>query len=299
MMRNLLKSVASNVVRSIRRSTSKFSGPHANFGGPTDEASRLRALVASVPNWFHSIDLGHGVVTPGSKTCEWLQRESADLRFPDLTGKSVLDIGAWDGYYSFEAERRNARRVVSLDHYIWSVDMAACGKYVADCRSAGITPKEAPDVPGVWRPDTLPGRRGFDIARKALHSKVEPVVGDFMQMDLSKLGTFDVVLYLGVLYHMQHPLLALQRLASVTREMAVIETHAIHIPGREDHAICEFFETTELNGDPSNWWAPNRKAFEGMCRAAGFRSVKVHTPEIPTGSDGEIIHLRMHAHAFK
>jgi len=96
-----------------------------------------------------------------------------------------------------------------------------------------------------------------------------------MEADLQSLDKFDDVLFLGVLYHLKHPLLALQRLAQVTREVAIIETEAVEIPGFEQVPMCEFFETNELNGDTSNWWAPNAKALEGMCRTAGFGNIEL------------------------
>ncbi len=102
-------------------------------------------------------------------------------------------------------------------------------------------------------------------------------MGDFMTMNLAELGKFDVVLYLGVLYHMEEPLSAIRRVASVTAPhgLAVIETEAVEIPGLENMSFCEFFPGKELNNDPSNWWAPNAKALEGFCRAAGFRDVTI------------------------
>ena len=96
-----------------------------------------------------------------------------------------------------------------------------------------------------------------------------------MTMDLELLGAFDVVFFLGVLYHMENPLASLRRLASLTKELAIIETHAIAIPGYEQTSLCEFYPSDELNKDPSNWWGPNLKALEGMCRAAGFARFEV------------------------
>lgn len=76
----------------------------------------LQAKADSV-RWYHTIDLGHGLVTEGvDNSPERLAR----LRLPnDLSGRSVLDIGAWDDFFSFEAERRHASRVVATDHYAW------------------------------------------------------------------------------------------------------------------------------------------------------------------------------------
>ena len=94
-------------------------------------------------------------------------------------------------------------------------------------------------------------------------------------MDLQPLGSFDVVFFLGVLYHMENPLASLRRVASLSNGVAIIETHAIAVPGYEHLELCEFYSSAELGGDVSNWWEPNVKALEGMCRAAGFARVEV------------------------
>src|SRR5205823_2308884 len=78
-----------------------------------------RRLVEEVQAWHHSIDLGDGVITPGGKTPAHHHYDLERLRLPDLKDKSVLDVGAWDGYYTFMAEGAGARRVVALDHYAW------------------------------------------------------------------------------------------------------------------------------------------------------------------------------------
>jgi tRNA (mo5U34)-methyltransferase len=221
----------------------------------------IERRVAEVPFWHHSIDLGEGVVSPGIKSVDNMAAHLALLDLPDLEGKTVLDIGAWDGFFSFEAERRGARRVVTLDHYVWSLDLQPQGV-------------PSPETPGAWQPDTLPGKRGFDLAHELLESRVGTVVGDFMEMDLDELGVFDVVIYSGVLYHMENPLQALRRVARVTGEVAVIETQATGVPGFEHLALWEFHPSNELANDPTNWWAPNTQALDGVCRAAGFTAVE-------------------------
>ena len=80
--------------------------------------AELEEMAESVSFWWHSIDLGHGVVTKGFKTPETLQYELESLRLPDLRDKTVLDIGAWDGFFSFEAERRGAKHLISQNHAI-------------------------------------------------------------------------------------------------------------------------------------------------------------------------------------
>src|SRR5205823_4963313 len=232
---------------------------------------RLQGLADSVKVWWHSIDFGQGIVTPGHKSPAQLQAEVQEIRYPDVTGKSVLDIGAWDGFFSFESERRGAKRVVALDHYVWSLDLP---KHSQQYWREGKVAPPAPETPN-WQPDKLPGKRGYDTAHKALGSKVETVVGDFMTMNLQPLGIFDVVFFLGVLYHMENPLASLRRVASLTNGVAIIETHAIVVPGYEHLEICEFYSSSQLKADVSNWWGPNLKALEGMCRAAGFGRVDV------------------------
>ncbi len=239
---------------------------------------RLQRKVDAVPFWWHSIDLGHGVVTPGHKSAAALEAELEQMQLPDLRGKSVLDIGGWDGYFAFEAERRGAARVAVVDHYMWSMDSPGQQAYWRRCMAEGVTPRPYHETE-FWHPDTLPGKQGFDLAREALGSSAEPIVADFMTTDLAALGTWDVVLYLGVLYHMEEPLRALRRVATVTRELAVVETEAVVVPGHEDDALWRFFPGAELNGDVSNWWAPNLAGLVGALTAAGFASARpTHGP---------------------
>jgi tRNA (mo5U34)-methyltransferase len=230
--------------------------------------------LAACPEWYHAIELAPGVVTPGRVPAGTLASQWKALRLPDLTGKSVLDVGAYDGFFSFEAERQGAARVVALDHYVWSTDMAA---YMAEWRATRTTgqPIPAPHASRHWSPATLPGKRPFDLAHATLKSRVIPVVGDFATMDIAQLGQFDVVLFLGVLYHLTDPLDSMRRVAQLTAPggLTVIETEAMEIQGREEQALCEFFPGEELNHDASNWWAPNATALEGLCRAAGFETV--------------------------
>ena len=88
---------------------------------------------------------------------------------------------------------------------------------------------------------------------------------------LEPLEQFDVVLYLGVLYHVKYPLAALERLRRITREVAIIETEAVCGPG----SYVKFFGNDELAGDPTNWWAPTEQALIDLCRTAGFSRVEV------------------------
>jgi tRNA (mo5U34)-methyltransferase len=230
--------------------------------------------------WYHTIDLGNGVVTKGIS----VQETSAGV-IPDVNGRSVLDIGAWDGKFSFEAEKAGASRVVALDHYAWGVDFVARGAYWEECINNGSLPDQSRDETDFWRPD-LPGQRGFNFAKAALDSAVEPVVGDFVKVDLDALGRFDVVLYLGVLYHMKEPLTCLERLRAVTKEVAVIETEAVHLQGLDDEVLLQFHAGSSLRTDFGNWYVPTIQALHNLCRAAGFSQVQtiVGPPPRPTNA---------------
>jgi len=201
---------------------------------------------ADALRWYHRIDLGQGVITRGvDNSPERLAR----ARLPaDLSGRSVLDIGAWDGFFSFEAERRGASRVVAADHYAWHGTGWGTGQ----------------------------GKAGFQLAREVLRSRVEDVDIDVMDLSPERVGSYDVVLFLGVLYHLPNPLLALERVASVTRGLLILET-VVDMVGLSRPAAA-FYPARELNDDPTNWWGPNHAAVTGMLRAAGFGRVDVMSP---------------------
>lgn len=222
--------------------------------------------------WWHSIDLGDRV-TDGHKSPELLEHEWANTHMPDLAGKSVLDVGCWDGWFSYRAEREGAARVVALDHYVWSLDLPRQQAYWRDCRDRGVTPEPYHDQPALWHPDTLPGKAGFDIAHKELQSRVEPIVTDFMDTDLDALGTFDVVFYFGVLYHVEEPLTALRRVRQVSKGLTVIETEALVVEG-QTRPLFELVPGAEVNADVGNWWIPTESGLHALCRAAGFREVE-------------------------
>ena len=95
---------------------------------------------ADALHWYHTIDLGNGVITKGDSA----QGNGPEI-LPDLSNRSVLDIGAWDGRYSFLAEQAGAARVVALDHYAWGVDFAARGAYWAECIQGGRLPDQSRD----------------------------------------------------------------------------------------------------------------------------------------------------------
>ena len=232
--------------------------------------------------WYHQIDLGDGVLTPGMKSMTDIAREWGLFSLGDLTGKSVLDIGGVDGAYAFLAEQTGASRVAVLDHYLWATDADHYARAYLEHINAGRTPP-APHESDAWHPDSLPTRWRFDTARQALGSHVQALPLDFTDCDLAGLGAWDVVLYLGVLYHMPDPVGALRRVAAVTREQAIIETEAMFIRGHPE-AMWRFFAAGELNHDRSNWWVPNIDALMGLIGAAGFSNAEILSGE-PPGDD--------------
>jgi tRNA (mo5U34)-methyltransferase len=211
------------------------------------QVESLREEVDKI-SWFHRIDLGKGIVTPGLDDS---RAKLATLHLPEsLEGLSVLDIGAWNGFFSFEAERRGARRVLATDSFCWSGEG--------------------------WGT-----KAGFDLARQALNSKVEEMEIDVMDLSPSNVGVFDVVLFLGVLYHLRHPLLALERIFSVTKHQLVLETVVDKV--WERRPVMAFYPGSELNTDPSNWWGPNPAAVVAMLKSVGFARVSTVslTPALP------------------
>ncbi|MDH3319545.1 MAG: DUF1698 domain-containing protein [Betaproteobacteria bacterium] len=187
--------------------------------------------------WFHTIDLGQGVTTPGRNDPR--NQTLPRLGLPeDLSNKTVLDIGAWDGFFSFEAERRGARRVLATDSHAW------------------------------WS-----RKPAFELARRALDSRVEDFDIDVMELSPDKIGTFDVVLFLGVLYHLRHPLLALEKVFSVTADHLILET--VTDLTWTSYPAMRFYPGNELAGDESNWFGPNPAAVVGMLKAAGFTRTKI------------------------
>jgi tRNA (mo5U34)-methyltransferase len=206
-------------------------------------AAELRPQVDQL-RWFHRIDLGNGVVTPG-------EDESADklarIRMPErLDGWSVLDIGAWDGFFSFEAERRGAARVVAVDPECWR--------------------EPAWGAHGWWT------RQPFDLARSTLGSSVRDVDIDLADLSPESVGEFDLVLFLGLFYHLPDPWLILRRAASVCRRLMIVETHA-DLQDLRRPAMA--FYPGEVEGDPSNWWGPNAPLLEAMLSHEGFGRVEI------------------------
>lgn len=193
--------------------------------------------------WYHTIELPGGILTPGRDDT---RTRLAQIHMPEnLNGMSVLDVGAWDGFFSFEAERRGADRVLATDDFCWT--------------GAGWGSKE-----------------GFLLAREALSSGVQDLQIDVLDLSPERTGTFDLVLFLGVLYHMRHPILALEKVFSVTKKQLILDTE-IDLIGCSRPAMA-FYPDKELNNDPTNWWGPNPAAVIAALKVVGFRDVRIVHP---------------------
>ena len=197
-------------------------------------------------NWWHQMELG-GATTNGKDLSQW---KLSVIDMPkDLKGRSVIDVGAWDGFFSFEAERRGAN-VLAIDTNEWN---------------------EFTDEHG--RLHT--GKKGFDFAHKILNSKVGSE--EIEVMDLNKHGRMgaDLVLCLGILYHMKDPFGMCKVMYDITADdgMCILETHTdlenANVP------MMAFYPNNECNNDSSNWFGPNPHAVIAMLKAAGFDEVEM------------------------
>lgn len=209
----------------------------------------LRSRIAGI-KWCHPIELDGVVTRP-----EWhvRRRFARRLRFldlpADLTGKSVLDIGSWDGFFAFECERRGAARVLAIDTYAW---------------------------------DTF-GMDGFLLAHEVRKSKVEYRRLAAEEIDKATLGTFDLVLMLGVLYHLRSPISVLERVRTVTAGTLVVETHGLVPAMHERYPLISFFPGDGLGSGAAYEFCavPTIECLVQMLHASGFATVNVkHRPSL-------------------
>ena len=215
-------------------------------------AEEIRHQVLTLGPWFHNLDL-NGIQTAPDHflgdypTVKW--KRFSDSLAADLSGRSVLDIGCNGGFYSLEMKRRGAARVLGID---------TDDGYIAQARFAAQV-------------------SGLDI--------------EFRQLSVYEIGSigerFDVVLFMGVLYHLRHPLLALDLIHEhVAADLLVFQSmqrgNSFVLPLRENYGFWETFQFDEPSypklhfvencyaDDPTNWWIPNRACAEAMLRSAGF-----------------------------
>ncbi len=184
--------------------------------------------------WYHQFNFS-GLQTPGYDPTP--MKLDALCLPEDLSGKTVLDIGACEGFFAFECERRGAKFVMATDYW-------------------------------TWREEERPIKSNFMFVRHLLGSKVKHKTLMVEELTIKTIGSYDIVLFLGVVYHTKDPLNCLERLVPLTRELLIVETFVdllnVQVPA------AAFYPGASLNGDSSNYWGPNRLGMEGMLSEAGF-----------------------------
>jgi tRNA (mo5U34)-methyltransferase len=224
--------------------------------------SEIEERVRELGRWFHNIDL-NGVKTAPDHflgdypAVKW--RSFAHAIPSDLSGRSVLDIGCNAGFYAIEMKRRGAERVLGID---------SDDDYLNQARFAAQV-------------------KGMDIEFRKLS------VYDVAQLQES----FDVVIFMGVLYHLRHPLLALDLLHDhAARDLLVFQSMqrgSTKVPElKDDYQFSEtgifaqndfpkmYFIEQSYSGDRTNWWIPNRSCVEAMLRSSGFQIVEHPEDEV-------------------
>ncbi|MEP7288887.1 MAG: DUF1698 domain-containing protein [Chloroflexota bacterium] len=203
----------------------------------------VRAQVEGESYWFHKIQLAPDLITPG-----WSNPKEEKLPHyglpADMTGMRVLDIGPAEGFFSFEAERRGAAEVIAIDSF----------------------------------PDSI---RRFNICRDALGSKATAYLCNVYDLSPKTFGTFDMVFFFGVLYHLRHPLLSLEKILSVCTGTMLLQTaiyedaHVSSIPMAKFHPFGMQSGTDKTLYDPTVFWLPNRECVKALTLSAGFQKIEV------------------------
>jgi tRNA (mo5U34)-methyltransferase len=223
-----------------------------------EETPEQRALAEQVRShqWYHTIDLGHGVWTPG-----YFDHVPALSHFPlpaDLSGKRCLDVATFDGFWAFEMERRGADEVVALDIDSWlELDLPP---YAIDrLRESGMPLKTG---------------AGFAIAAGARESKVQRTLCNVYDLSPDLAGQFDIVFCSDLLIHLTNPIHVLQNAYSVCRDQAIfVETV---VPQLDDAGLGPI---AHLIGalDHFTWWGLSVAYLTTAIKLAGFARVEVYS----------------------
>jgi tRNA (mo5U34)-methyltransferase len=236
----------------------------------------VRALIDRVNRlaWYHTIDLGHGVVTPGvTDHRPYVRRYQLPA---SLAGLRCLDVGSLDGFWAFEMERRGAAEVVATDVPSW----------------------DAWDIPGDGH-HVMPANQGlgdaFEVAHEALGSAVSRELCSVYELSPERVGKFDLVLVSDVLAHLRDPELALERIFGVCRgQVLVAEVYSSVLDGYRETCLVEF----KGGPPPDALWVPNTNTFKEMMRVAGFEQIEELARFVWSargrGSDGQPVVNRAH-----
>ncbi len=239
---------------------------------PPDRQS-IEARVKAIGSWYHAIDLGDGLRTPGAfHMASFLEHYD----FPaDMTGMRVLDVGASNGFFSFEFDRRGAAEVVAVDLPGWKAhDWTPRYRKGFDAKRA----EERDDI------DRQVMRAGFDLVREVLGcsrvKKVEMAIYDLMP---ERVGMFDMVFCGSMLMHVRDPVLGIQRMRSVCRDdgKLIISIAAEHELG--DQPVARFVG----QWDQCNWWHMSPRGLEEMLACCDFAAQKPGKSYVLTDTTGQ------------
>ena len=207
--------------------------------------------------FFQKIDLPDGTVTPGTADHRsqpaYLGLEGASL----LHGARVLDVAANDGFWSFWAEQNGASEVLAIDveryeDYDWGYN--------------------GPPV-GLQTPENEEKDRAFFFVKGVLDSQVTRQHASVYDLDPERHGQFDLVMVYGLLYHLRHPLLAIDRLRAVTKGACIIETHTLYASCNVPMTV--FYEDDVCEGSLTNWHGPTLSCVAHWLKSAGFSGIYV------------------------
>lgn len=237
----------------------------------------LQAAVDAVPYFYHKIELPYGIVTPG-----WAPLDPSAYRIPeDLTGKTVLDVGAWDGYWTFEAIKRGAYAVTAVDDFsdtvgaVTNADRSSKWATLELCASSMGFVKHR-HAPLTYKRQV---QSHADVLIHCIHADIQE------EVDCESLGRAQVAFLFGVLYHLKNPLKALENV----RELVLHKNGTIHIETAildgcrsaygdkcytSDDCSFEFYPHDEYGMNHSNWWVGTLKAWCGLVEAAGFKNIE-------------------------
>jgi tRNA (mo5U34)-methyltransferase len=224
--------------------------------------TEVEKKIVELGPWFHNLSLLGIQTAPDHFLGDYPSIKWRNFRHAipeDLTGMTVLDIGCNGGFYSIEMKRRGASRVLGVDHDAQYLDQARFAAKIL----------------------------GFDIEFRTLSVYELPVLKE----------RFDLVLFMGVFYHLRHPLLALDILRQhVAKDWLVFqsmlrgsrsammlnEDYPFSETGIFDHPGFPKMHFVEKNysQDPTNWWIPNRACAEAVLRSSGFKVVDTPEPEV-------------------
>jgi len=257
------------LLRSSGMST-RSPGARPTASSTDARTAELRRRVAANHDWYHTLELAPGVVTPGIVD---LRPVLARVPIPaSLAGRRCLDVGTWDGFWAFEMERRGAAEVHALDvpdPYRW--DWPARAR-IRESYEGGKANLEAIRRNG----------NGFPIAREALGSAVERHEMTVYEISPESLGRFDFVFVGSLLLHLRDPVGALERIRTVTSGEVVFNDCI-------EYVLSKLLPRTAMArldvDDRVWWWQPNLAALQAMIEQAGFEVLERGEPYfVPFGS---------------